>query len=364
MVYSHLRSGLSVLLLLACSFATAAAEGQKITHVAQGPWSKQKAWAWYKGLRPIRGCNYLPRTAVNDTEMWQAETFDPKTIDQELGWAQQAGYDSLRVFLQYLVWEHEPGGFKKRMGEFLALARGHGMTVMFVLFDDCAFAGKEPYLGKQDDPVPGVHNSGWVPSPGHIRVVDKRYWPNLQDYVKDLLGSFGRDPRVLAWDLYNEPGNNHMGDKSLPLLANVFVWARQAAPTQPLTVGFWPSEAKDLDETACEQSDVITFHNYSIAQSLESTIKELSRYRKPLICTEWLRRPVGCTFAAILPVFAKDDVGWYNWGLVAGRTQTYLDWRSKKGDPMPKIWQHDIFHPDGTPYNPAEITLIRNWKPE
>jgi hypothetical protein len=217
-------------------------------------------------------------------------------------------------------------------------------------------------LGKQEDPVPGVHNSGWVPSPGHNRVIDKRYWPKLKDYVTDLVGSYGSDPRVLAWDLYNEPGNEKMGDKSLPLLQSAFVWARQAAPTQPLTTGFWSPELKELSETIFGESDIITFHAYSDAQSMESTIKELSRNGRPLICTEWLRRQVGCSFAAILPFFAKYNVGWYNWGLVAGRTQTYMSWGSKKGDPMPKVWQHDIFHPDGTPYDPAEIDLIRNWR--
>jgi hypothetical protein len=362
MRFTRLGRNLAVVLLLAFFVTMPAAEGQKTAKAVQAPWSPEKAWKWYKSLSPIRGCNYLPRTAVNDTEMWQSKTFDPKTIDQELGWAKEAGYNSLRVFLQYLVWEHDPDGLKKRIDEFLALANKHGLTVTFVLFDDCAFAGREPYLGKQEDPVPGVHNSGWVPSPGHNRVIDKRYWPKLKDYVTDLVGSYGKDPRVLAWDLYNEPGNSGMGEKSVPLVEAAFNWARLARPSQPLTVGVWERNSS-MSRPIMELSDIVSFHGYGPPDDMMAIIEICRKVGRPVVCTEWLRRQVGCTFAAILPVFAKYNIGWYNWGLVAGRTQTYMSWGSKKGDPMPKVWQHDIFHPDGTPYDPAEINLIRNWQP-
>ena len=77
--------------------------------------------------------------------------------------------------------------------KFLTIADKHGIGSMVILFCDCAFAGREPYLGKQDEPVPGVHNSGWVPSPGLKRVTDKSVWPDLERYVKDIVGSFGKD---------------------------------------------------------------------------------------------------------------------------------------------------------------------------
>jgi hypothetical protein len=294
--------------------------------------------------------------------MWQSETFDAKTIDEELGWAGRSGYNSLRVFLQYVVWEHDPDGLKKRIDEFLALAHKHSLTVTFVLFDDCAFAGREPYLGKQEDPVPGVSNSGWVPSPGHNRVIDKQYWPKLKDYVTDLLRSYGDDPRVLVWDLYNEPGNSGMGEKSMPLVEAAFNWARLARPSQPLTVGAW--RGNSMPRPIMELSDIISFHDYDPPEGMTAKIEIYRKTGKPVVCTEWLRRQAGCTFSAILPIFAKYNVGWYNWGLVAGKTQTYMWWESKKGDPMPKVWQHDVLHPDGTPYDPAEIDLIRAWQPQ
>jgi hypothetical protein len=325
-------------------------------------WSKEKAWQWYRNVSPLRGCNYLPRTAVNMTEMWQADTFDPKTIDEELGWAEKAGYNSVRIFVQYLVWKDDAEGLKKRLEEFLAIADKHGIGSMVILFCDCAFAGREPYLGKQDEPVGGVHNSGWVPSPGLKRVINKAVWPDLEKYVKDIVGSFGKDKRILIWDLYNEPGNSRMGEKSLPLAEAAFAWARATNPSQPLTIGAWANFNSKMSKSLMELSDVVSFHGYDDVEGIRNKLKICEEYGRPIICTECLRRQVGNTFAAILPVFAERSVGWYNWGLVAGRTQTYMHWGSKKGDPMPKVWQHDIFYSDGRPYDVKEIELIRKFK--
>lgn len=325
-------------------------------------WGKDEAWHWYWDISPIRGCNYLPRTAVNMTEMWQADTFDPKTIDEELGWAAKAGYNSVRIFLQYLVWKDNPDGIKKRLDKFLTIADKHGIRSMVILFCDCSFSGKEPYLGKQDEPVPGVHNSGWVPSPGLKRVTDKAVWPDLEKYVKDIVGSFGKEKRILIWDLYNEPGNSRMGEKSLPLAEAAFAWARAVNPSQPLTIGAWANFNSNMSKRLMELSDIVSFHGYDGVEGVRNKLEICEGYGRPVICTECLRRGVGNTFAAILPVFAEHDVGWYNWGLVAGRTQTYMPWGSKKGDPMPKVWQHDMLHPDGRPYDTKEIELIRKFR--
>ena len=322
-------------------------------------WSMAKAWTWYQKAGSIRGCNYLPRTAINSTEMWQAETFDPKTIEQELGWAENLGYNSVRVFLQFVVWQQDPKGFKARLDQFLEIAARHRISAMPVLFDDCAFAGREPYLGPQDAPVPGVHNSGWVPSPGLGRVTNSAAWVDLEKYVRDVVGSFGRDKRVLAWDLYNEPGNSNLGEKSQPLMEAAFGWARAEKPVQPLTVAAWDNFYGAMSKRMFELSDIISFHAYEAPSALRRKLEAVHAHERPLICTEFLRRQAGNTFAAILPLFSRYEVGWYNWGLVAGRTQTYMPWGSKKGDPMPVVWQHDVLQADGKPFDSKEAELLR-----
>ena len=326
-------------------------------------WTTEQAHTWYSEIDPIRGCNYLPRSAINSTEMWQASTFDPQTIRQELEWARRAGYNSVRVFVQFLVWQEDPDGLKLRLEQFLAIASGHEISTAPILFDDCAFAGKEPYLGQQDDPVLGVHNSGWTPSPGPSFVMDRSSWQALASYVRDIVGSFGSDERILFWDLYNEPGNSRMGEQSMPLMEMAFNWARQAGPEQPLTVAVWrdgPSYSGSMSKKMLALSDVISFHCYGQKQ-MEEAIARCRSYGRPVICSEWLRRTTANTVSDTLPLFAREQVGWYNWGLVAGRTQTYLDWRSKAGDPVPTTWQHDIFHADGTAYDAAEIEMIQQF---
>ena len=322
-------------------------------------WSPEKANDWYASIDPIRGCNYLPRTAVNSTEMWQAESFDLDTIAEELAWAGAAGFNAVRVFHQFLVWQDDPDGLKGRINQFLDIASSCGIKAMFILFDDCAFAGKEPYLGKQDEPVPYTHNSGWTPSPGLTRVDDRAVWPELKDYVVDIVGSFADDDRVQIWDLYNEPGNSDLGERSLPLVEAAFAWAREAGARQPLTTSiFRLHDEYEMEERILELSDLTSFHHYG-ETGVEAVIQRCQAYGRPVLCTEWLRRVVGQTVELILPIFARERVGWYNWGLVAGRTQTYLDWRREFNSPDSKTWQHDIFHADGSPYDQAEIELIR-----
>ena len=327
-------------------------------------WPAQKAWDWHRKSGPIVGCNYLPRSAVNMTEMWQKETFDPETIDQELGWARKVGYNSIRVFIQFLVWKDDPTGLRQRVDQFLAIADRHGLGVMLVPFCDCGFSGRDPYLGKQDEPKPGVANGGWVASPGLTRVTDGKAWPDLEKYIKDLVGHFGHDRRVLIWDLYNEPGQSGLGEKSMPLVAASFRWAREMNPDQPLTIGVWTHFTNRMSMAQFALSDVISFHTYLKPDEVDWQIKHCEQFKRPMICTEWLMRQHGNTFASILPLFARHQVGSYHWGLVTGRTQTYLHWSSKPGDPMPAVWQHDMYRADGTLYDPKEIELLGSYHDE
>jgi len=194
------------------------------------------------------------------------------------------------------------------------------------------------------------------------RVVDRAAWPDLERYIKDLVGRFGNDRRVLIWDLYNEPGNSRMGEKSLPLAAAAFRWAREAKPDQPLTIGAWASFDGRMSKALMEMSDVVSFHGYDGPAGIVGKSLICRGYDRPVLCTEWLHRQSGNTFETILPIFAQDRIGGYHWGLVAGRTQTYMPWGSKRGDPMPKVWQHDVFHADGKPYDAREFDLLRQYR--
>jgi len=329
-------------------------------HAAEVPtrWTVAKATEWYSAQPWLVGCNFLPSTAVNDVEMWQAETFDPKTIERELGWAHDLGFNTVRVFLNFVVWREDAAGLKKRFSEFLEIADRHGIVVMPILFDDCNFAGRVAAAGKQPDPVPGVHNSQWVSSPPLAMVPDRAAWPALEQYVKDLVGTFSQERRIVVWDLYNEPANG-MGDKSQPLMEATFRWAREMKPVQPITTGAWVDLNSPLSSRMMELSDVVSFHGYDGVAGIEEKLRICATPGRPVLCTEWLCRQAGNDFTSLLQLFRDRKIGCWNWGLVAGRTQTYFHWGSPIGAPEPKPWQHDILHGDGRPYNEQEVNFIK-----
>lgn len=307
--------------------------------------------AWWMGF------NFQPADTINTVELWQKETFDEAAIDKELALAARTGFNCLRVFLQYLVWEADPDGFKTRLDRLLTLAHTHGIRVMPVLFDDCAFGeNPEPFLGKQPEVRLGYFYNGWVPSPGAKRVNDPAAHPKLRDYVLDLLRRFRGDPRVLAWDLYNEPS-----PANVEFVKKVFAWAREAGADRPLMAGPCNLGTVDLNHAIWERSDICGFHCYGGPDDVRKWLDEIRPYGKPVICTEWLNRQptLGSVPEAILPVLYENNVGAIIWGLVNGRSQTHLWWGARPGQPPPVVWQHDIFHTDHTPYIPAEIELFK-----
>ena len=347
---------------------------------ARERWSNDAANNWYARRPWTVGCNFTPSSASNQLEMWQAETFDPETIDRELGWAADLGFNSVRVFLHHLLWVHDREGFLQRIDRFLAIADKHHIGVMFVLLDGVW----DPHskLGPQPEPVPHRHNSRWVQSPGAEILGDPKRHAELESYISGVVHHFRDDRRIDAWDLFNEPDNsNHnsygaggrktelanKAEMATRLLSNVFEWARQAEPTQPLTAGVWlgpwPNHEKmsPIEKLMVVQSDVISFHNYGDAKAERERIEQLRRYGRPILCTEFMARPAGSRFDPLLGLFKEQHVAAYCWGLVDGRTQTIYPWDSwqKQYTAEPPVWFHEIFRRNGTPYDAAEVAYIR-----
>ena len=348
-----------------------------VSQAPAGRWSEAKANDWYAKQPWLVGSNYIPATAINELEMWQAETFDPKTIDKELGWAEGLGMTTMRVFLHDLPWQQDANGYRERINRFLDIAAKHKIKPLLVLFDSCW--DPNPHLGKQHDPTPGVHNSGWLQAPGAKALQDPTAYPRLKTYVSGVVSAFGKDPRVLGWDVWNEPDNmntNSYGsqepknkvDLVLTLLPQVFAWARDAGAGQPLTSGVWKGDWSSDDKLSrmervqLENSDVISFHNYDKGTEFEKRIQWLQRFHRPILCTEYMARGNGSTFEGSLPIAKKYKVAAINWGFVAGKTQTYLPWDSWQQpyvNRQPAVWFHEIFKQDGTPYKQDEVDLIR-----
>ncbi|MCA9263981.1 MAG: hypothetical protein KDA60_09050 [Planctomycetales bacterium] len=347
---------------------------------AREQWTPEQANAWYAQQPWLVGCNFNPSTAINQLEMWQADTFDPDTIDRELGWAEDLGFNSIRVYLHNLVWEHDREGYLRRIEQFLTIADTHGIGVVFVPLD--AVWDPNPKSGKQREPKPHVHNSGWVQAPGAEILGDPKRHDELRPYITGLIGHFRDDKRIHAWDVFNEPDNpnrNAYGadgaqtelankaEMATLLLPQLFQWAREANPSQPLTaavwIGPWPEHGKlePFEKIMIEESDVISFHNYEGLDKVKLRVEQLRRYGRPILCTEYMARPNGSRFDPVMGYLKEQKVGAYNWGFVAGKTQTNYPWDSwrKQYTAEPDEWFHEILRSDGTPYIQAEVDYIK-----
>ena len=352
---------ISILLSAVCSMflLTACQQNPKAEQVISTRWNEIQAQQWGNENGWLRGSNFNPSTAINQLETWQAESFDTATINRELRWAAGIGMNAMRVYLHHVAWNVDKEGFKGRMDTYLNIADRHGIKTIFVFFDDCWNPTYQ--AGKQPDPKPGIHNSGWVRDPGDLLFSDTTLITTLEAYVKDVLTAFKDDKRIAIWDLYNEPGNSNYGNKSLPLLKNVFEWGWEVRPSQPLSSGVWNQTLTELNKYQIENSDIITYHNYDSPENHQAAIDTLKIYNRPMVCTEYMARRNNSLFSNIMPMLKEQNIGAINWGLVAGKSNTKYAW----GEPIPDgseppLWFHEIFHPDGTPYKLEEVDLIKS----
>jgi hypothetical protein len=202
----------------------------------------------------------------------------------------------------------------------------------------------------------------------------------LRRYVTGVVGAFAHDPRVLAWDVWNEPDNGpevtlcnraQLAAKSAlvtPLLIEAFRWAREARPSQPLTsaiwLGNWSADHRlsPIQRVQTSSSDVISFHNYGKPREFGRRLRWLKSFGRPILCTEYMARSAGSTFRSILPKAKKHRVAAFSWGLVAGRTQTHFDWDREENEKIARgarRWFHDILHADGRPHLEHEADFLR-----
>ena len=360
--------------------------------VADYRWTEERAWQWHNENGWMVGTNFNPSTSINQLEFWQEDTYDPETIERELEWSAELGMNMHRVYLHNLLWDQDSIGFLERVDNYLNISESKDIKTLFVLLDDVWHP--VPKLGKQPEPIPFVHNSGWVQAPGSEILGDSSRHDELKNYVKGVISHFADDKRVVGWDLYNEPDNVASSDPenlvnninfrglnrgpevkekhiySLSLLKKIFMWAREVNPSQPLTVGLWKDSEtwndidnlSAIDRFAISNSDVISFHAYGDLEETMKKVEDLEQFNRPLLCTEYLARGEQNTFQIMLPLFKEKEIAAVNWGFVAGKTNTSFPWSSwqVEFDSLPKIWHHDIYLPDKTPYDEKEIAFLKN----
>ncbi len=350
-------------------------------------WTHEEAWAWYDRAGPIRGFNYTPSNCMNFAEIWQAEYHDEVTavMDRELALAEELGLNSVRMRLPFEVYLAQHDSFMANLEDFLNRLASHGMTMMPIFFSDCCVP-KELYrpmpIGVRTEPVKGYFGGSPVTpfdgteKVGYLPIDEPETWGDVERFVKEIVGRYGKDPRILFWDIWNEPGNMHRGTKSLPLMERCFRWAREMDPDQPLSAGPcglggefpygylnkpWP--LTEMERAAVELSDLMNFHFYGDYTHTKMYIDYLRQFGMPMVCSEWLHRPFRSIFETHYPLFREENVGTYFFGFVNGKKQFNEPWEQCRSMPDVdlSLWMHDIFHGDYTPYSEREIQALKEY---
>lgn len=346
-------------------------------------WSKEKAWEWYNSRPWIRGCNYMSASCANRVDQWQSLHFDEylEETENELKVMRELGFNSVRLILEYVVWEKEHDSFLVNFERYISLMAKYGISCTIVLANDCmppkTELWKTPDIGEQHydwgyhggrkHSQHGRHN---CPAP-HYYFDDEVSREKYFEMVKEIVTLYKDDERILMWDLFNEPGNSNREDITMPYLVRMFETVREINPSQPLTVAAWWFDQNDfhtssVNKYALENSDIITYHNYSRYDEHIRVLKYLKSLGRPIINTEWLARCTGNTVFDNFPLFYLEKIGCYCWGFVAGKYQTYEPyeghWQWYSDDKNAPIdftkWFHDLYRPSLRPYDPKETDLI------
>ncbi len=349
-----------------------------------GRWSVEQAWDWHRKQPWLRGCNFMGSDCCNRIDQWQELGFEERlaTADRELALAASVGYNSIRLILQFEVWDQEHDGFMARLDRYLATAAKHGISAMICFGNDCTVPKDENYVAPRLGPqkVDWGYHGGRKNSPhdsrqtvGYSALDEPDCARRFYQMVGEVVERYAHDDRVVIWDLFNEPGNSNRGNLSLPHMVRFFEIAREIGPRQPLTTGVWrvtgDNAIPEIEQVALDLSDVVSYHNYGSYDTNILLLERLKGYGRPLFNTEWLHRMQHNDVFTLFPLFYLEKVGCYNWGFVAGLYQTYEPWegvwrRYEAGgarDVDFTKWQHDLFRPSLRPYDPRETELIRHY---
>lgn len=348
-------------------------------------WTKERVWDWYNKEPWIRGCNFMGSDCANRIDQWQEEGFEQRLIvaDRELKLAADTGLNAIRILPEYAVYREDPAGFYQRFERYLDTAAKYGIRAMLTLGNDCLLSYDDPNSHLKPGPQHydwGYHggrkrsqHSSLNAEPGWCFLDDPEERDKVYQWVGDMITRYRTDERVVVWDLYNEPGNAHREEISIPHVKKYFEIAREVNPMQPITSavhsmnGDPNQKLPEVQRFILEESDIVSYHNYGSYMENIRILRLLKRHGRPIMNTEWLARMQHNTVEEMFPLFYLEKIGCFNWGLVAGLYQTYEPWeaiwenyeRGRCRDIDFKVWFHDLYRPNLRPYDPHEIELMR-----
>jgi len=286
-------------------------------------------WRW------VRGVVFVPTKSVNEAQQW--DEYDPALNDRELHYASVYGFNCVRVYLHYYIYLKNKEALLRNIEDFLQRADQYGIKTEFVFFDDCWNQPEEALRlpnYKYPAPLPGVHNSRWLVSPGEeVRKHYADHRDRLKAYVQDIVNAHKADPRIAFWETYNEPGKS---PETRQLLADAQAWIHETGTKIPVT-------ATGRDFAGAPYSDFLSWHEYG-GYSYTGTPEAL--------CTECMNR-LEQSIPGIVEHF-RDKTGFIIWEFGIGRDNCRFTWDENRDHPRkdetPKPF-HGMIYPDGHPWS-------------
>jgi len=195
---------------------------------SKAPAAADRDWTW------VQGAVYVPTNCVNEAQQW--DEYDPVVNERELHQASVYGINVVRVYLHYYIYLKKKDALLAHIEDFLGRASRYGIRTEFVFFDDCWNQPPKELLSadyRYPAPLPGVHNSQWLVCPGDdVRDHYEQHRQGLKAYVQDIVNAHKSDPRVVFWEIYNEP------NKSAPTISlekDAYVWIKETGTDIPVT---------------------------------------------------------------------------------------------------------------------------------
>lgn len=347
-------------------------------------WTVEEVNAWYEKIGWLRGCNFIGSDCANRLDMFQSYKCEEKlaTAERELALCRKIGFNTVRIWANFDVYYAEPESYMEIFDRYIDLCAKYGQKVMVVLAHEEDLPRGEVFVPKamgEQKYALGEHQGRIPMSEEELKKEPRHYmeYPELRplyiEMVQKTVRKYANDERVFCWNILNEPGIG-IGERSIPILDELFEVVRAEDPIQPLTADIWRGVSKGDVSTKEEKhalalSDVISFHSY---QSYEKLVREIRFHQKtgrPLFLTEWLHRINHNTIQEVYPLLYITNVSNYCWGFVVGKTQTHEPWpvmweewdRGEDRGYDFTQWQHDLFRPNLRPYDPREIALIERF---
>ena len=339
-------------------------------------WSEARPTPGTRKQPWLVGSNYTPATAINELEMWQADTFDPKTIDKELGWAEGLGMTTMRVFLHDLAWQQDAAGFRERIDRFLDIAAKHHIKPLFVLFDSCWDPNPAAGPAARADSLASTIPAGCrVPAPRRCRIRTQvsaarslrqgRRRRVRQGSARARLGRLerARQHQRRAATAQQEPKNKV--ELVLALLPQVFAVGARGGRRAAADVRRLEGRLVVRRQAVADGADSARTVGRHLVPQLRQRrgIREADPVAAALPSADPLHRVHGARqrqhVRGIAARSRRSTTSRRSTGASSpGKTQTYLPWDSWQKpyvDREPAVWFHEIFKQDGTPYKQEEV---------